>query len=110
MSELLGCSAARLLMIRLLISRRARPGSGCRRARANRYLDAAIDHLRALPPKEREHDGLDEDVTRVAPLKHANLNCLDRHSFVARPPREGQRPLRDPATVHLDEDHEDTGE
>ncbi|MFC9454980.1 hypothetical protein, partial [Streptomyces sp. NPDC056983] len=65
-SRLLGFSASRLLTIRLLISRRARPGSGCRRARDNRYLDAAVDHLRALPPKEREHDGLDEDVARVA--------------------------------------------
>ncbi|MER6977696.1 hypothetical protein [Streptomyces carpinensis] len=27
-----------------------------------------------------------------------------------RPPREGLRPLRDPATVHLDEDDEGTGE
>lgn len=26
-----------------------------------RYLDAAVDHLRALPPEEREHDVLDED-------------------------------------------------
>jgi hypothetical protein len=44
------------------------------------------------------------------PLKHANLNCLGRYSFAARPPREGLRPLRDPATVHLDEDDEGTGE
>lgn len=41
-----------------------------------RYLDAAVDHLRALPPEEREHDVLNEDVARVSPLKHANLNCL----------------------------------
>ena len=75
-----------------------------------RYLDAAVDHLRALPPEEREHDVLDEDVARVSPLKHANLNCLGRYSFAARPPREGLRPLRDPATVHLDEDDEGTGE
>lgn len=75
-----------------------------------RYLDAAADHLRALPPEEREHDVLDEDVARVPPLKHANLNCLGRYSFAARPPREGLRPLRDSATVHLDEDDEGTGE
>lgn len=75
-----------------------------------RYLDAAVDHLRALPPEEREHDVLDEDVARVSPLKHANLNCLCRYSFAARPPREGLRPLSDPATVHLDEDDEGTGE
>lgn len=75
-----------------------------------RYLDAAVDHLRALPPEEREHDVLNEDVARVSPLKHANLNCLGRYSFAARPPRESLRPLRDPATVHLDEDDEGTGE
>jgi hypothetical protein len=75
-----------------------------------RYLDAAVDHLRALPPEEREHDVLNEDVARVSPLKHANLNCLGRYSFAARPPREGLRPPRDPATVHLDEDDEGTGE
>ncbi|MCW2890070.1 MAG: transposase, Tn3 family protein [Streptosporangiaceae bacterium] len=49
-----------------------------------RYLDAAVDHLRALPPEEREHDVLDEDVARISPLKHANLNCLGRYSFAAR--------------------------
>ncbi|MFF8026542.1 Tn3 family transposase [Streptomyces sp. NPDC007896] len=75
-----------------------------------RYLDAAVDRLRALPPEEREHDVLNEDVARISPLKHANLNCLGRYSFAARPPREGLRPLRDPATVHLDEDDEGTGE
>ena len=35
---------------------------------------------------------------------------LGRYSFAARPPREGLRPLRDPATVHRDEDDEGTGE
>lgn len=71
---------------------------------STRYLEAAVAHLRALPPQEREHDVLDEDVAHVSPLKHANLNCLGRYSFAAGPPREGLRPLRDPATVHLDED------
>jgi hypothetical protein len=75
-----------------------------------RYLDAAVDHLRALPPEEREHDVLDEGVARISLLKHANLNCPGRYSFAARPPREGLRPLRDPATVRLDEDDEGTGE
>lgn len=32
------------------------------------------------------------------------------NTFAARPPREGLRPLRDPATVHLDEDDEGAGE
>jgi len=40
-----------------------------------RCLDAAFDHLRVLPPESREHGVLDEDVARVSPLKHANLNC-----------------------------------
>ncbi|MFF2328665.1 MULTISPECIES: hypothetical protein [unclassified Streptomyces] len=39
----------------------------------------------------------------------ADLNCVGRHSFAARPPREGLCSLRDPATVHLDVD-EGTGE
>lgn len=51
-----------------------------------RYLDAAVGHLRALPPEEREHDVLDDDVARVSPLKRANLNCLGRYSFAARVP------------------------
>lgn len=75
-----------------------------------RYLDAAVEHLRAPPPEEREHDVLNEDLARVSPLKHANVNYLGRYSFGARPPREGLRPLRDPATIHLDEDYEGTGE
>ncbi|MBW8800781.1 MAG: hypothetical protein JF597_46660 [Streptomyces sp.] len=29
--------------------------------RTTRCLDADVDHLRALPPEEREHDVLDED-------------------------------------------------
>ncbi|MDQ0798217.1 hypothetical protein [Streptomyces sp. B1I3] len=43
-------------------------------------------------------------MSRVSPLKHANLNRLGGYGFAAHPPREGLRPLRDPATVHLDED------
>lgn len=73
-------------------------------------LDAAVDHLRGLPPEEREHDVPDDDVAPVSPLKHANLNCLGRYSFAARLPHEGLRPLRDPAAVHLDEDDESAGE
>lgn len=75
----------------------------------SRYLDASVAYLRALPAEERKHNVLDEDVARVFPLKHANLNCLRRYSFAARPPREGLRLLRDPATVHLNED-DDTEE
>ncbi|WP_371778073.1 hypothetical protein [Streptosporangium subroseum] len=49
-------------------------------------------------------------MARVSALRHANLNRRGRYSFAARPPREGLRPRRDPATVHLDEDDEGTGE
>ena len=71
-------------------------------------LNAAVEHLRGLPAHDRGHDVLDEDVARLSPLKHADLNCLGRYGFAARPPREGLRPLRDPATVHLDEDDGDS--
>lgn len=47
---------------------------------------------------------LDEDVARLSPLKHANLNCLGRYSFRSSPPIQGLRPLRDPDTVDFDED------
>ncbi|MFF8919043.1 hypothetical protein ACF08M_38550 [Streptomyces sp. NPDC015032] len=47
-----------------------------------------------------------KDVARFSPLKHANLNRSGRYRFAARPPREGLRPLRGPATVHLEEDDE----
>ena len=70
-------------------------------------LDAAVARLRALPVEERAHQVLDKHVARASPphpLKHGNPNRLDRHSFTATPPREGPRPLRDLATVHLDEE------
>lgn len=70
-----------------------------------RYLNAAVEQLRALPPQEREHDILDEDLVRLSPLKHANLNCLGRYSFRASTPAGGDlRPLRDPAAADPDED------
>nr|ANO42518.1 hypothetical protein A8713_035285 [Streptomyces sp. SAT1] len=72
-----------------------------------RYLDAAVDQLRALPAEEREHDVLDTDVARLSPLKHANLNCLGRYSFRATVPAGGGlRPLRDPVGADDGEDDE----
>jgi hypothetical protein len=72
-----------------------------------RYLDAAVDQLRVLPADQREHDVLDEDVARLSPLKHANLNVLGRYSFRAfTPAGGGLRPLRDPAAGD-DEESED---
>jgi hypothetical protein len=54
-----------------------------------------------------EHDVLNEDVARLSPLKHANLNVLGRCSFRASTPAGGGlRPLRDPATANADEDEE----
>lgn len=70
-----------------------------------RYLDAAADQLRALPAGQREHDVLDEDVTRLSPLRHANLNVLGRYGFRPSVPAGGNlRPLRDPAEAADDED------
>jgi hypothetical protein len=74
-----------------------------------RYLDAAVEELRALPADEREHDVLDEDVARVSPLKHANLNVLGRYSFTASVPAAGAlRPLRDPDVLEPDDDETGT--
>jgi TnpA family transposase len=73
-----------------------------------RYLDAAVEQLRALPDDQREHRILDEDVARLSPLRHANLNVLGRYSFRASGPAGGRlRPLRDPAA---EADAEDTEE
>ncbi|MEU9920032.1 Tn3 family transposase [Streptomyces griseoluteus] len=67
-----------------------------------RYIDAAVVHLRA-----EGHEIRDEDIARLSPLKHRNLNVLGRYSFTASTPAGGAlRPLRDPDTVELDEDDE----
>ncbi|WP_328696564.1 MULTISPECIES: hypothetical protein [unclassified Streptomyces] len=51
--------------------------------------------MRALPAVGREHDVLDEDVARVSPLKHADLNVLGRYDFTVGVPAAGAlRPLR----------------
>lgn len=67
-----------------------------------KYIDAAVAQLRA-----GGHDLLDEDIARLSPLKHRNLNLLGRYSFTASTPAAGAlRPLRDPDTPELDEDEE----
>jgi hypothetical protein len=67
-----------------------------------RYIDAAVARLRA-----ECHEIRDEDIARLSPLKHRNLNVLGRYSFTASTPAGGAlRPLRDPDTVELDEDDE----
>ncbi|MFI8930472.1 Tn3 family transposase [Streptomyces sp. NPDC053474] len=64
-----------------------------------RYIDAAVAQLRA-----EGHDIKDEDIARLSPLKHKNLNCLGRYNFRASPPTDGLRPLRDPDAPDLDDD------
>lgn len=65
-----------------------------------RYIDAAVTQLRA-----EGHEVRDEDLARLSPLKHRNLNLLGRYSFTASAPAAGAlRPLRDPDAPELDED------
>ncbi|MFI5809075.1 Tn3 family transposase [Streptomyces sp. NPDC051561] len=70
-----------------------------------RYIDAAVDQLRA-----EGHEIRDEDVARLSPLKHKNLNVLGRYSFTASQPVDGLRPLRDPDAVLLDDDDDGNDE
>ncbi|MFF7986361.1 hypothetical protein ACFZDK_45920 [Streptomyces sp. NPDC007901] len=53
------------------------------------------------------HEIRDEDVARLSPLKHRNLNCLGRYGFTASQPVKGLRPLRDPDAADLDDDDDD---
>lgn len=71
-----------------------------------RYLDAAVEQLRALPAEAREHDVLDEDVARLSPLKAGHLNVLGRYAFAPSQPEGALRPLRDPDAVD-DDDQDD---
>lgn len=67
-----------------------------------RYIDAAVAQLQA-----EGHEIREEDITRLSPLKHRNLNLLGRYSFTASTPAAGAlRPLRDPDAPELDEDDE----
>ncbi|GAB3974689.1 hypothetical protein GCM10029978_056940 [Actinoallomurus acanthiterrae] len=71
-----------------------------------RYLDAAVAQLRA-----EGHEIQDEEIARLSPLKHRNLNLLGRYSFTASVPAAAAlRPLRDPDAPELDEDEEGEGE
>ncbi len=67
-----------------------------------RYIDAAVAQLQA-----EGHEIREEDITRLSPLKHRNLNLLGRYSFTASTPDAGAlRPLRDADAPELDEDDE----
>ncbi|MGA5578397.1 Tn3 family transposase [Streptomyces koyangensis] len=70
-----------------------------------RYIDAAVAQLRA-----EGHEIRDEDVARLSPLKHKNLNVLGRYNFTASQPVDGLRPLRDPDAPVLDDDDDGTDE
>ncbi|MCX4502190.1 transposase [Streptomyces anulatus] len=65
-----------------------------------RHIDAAVAQLRA-----EGHEIPGEDIARLSPLKHKNLNVLGRYSFTASTPAGGGlRPLRDPDAAGLDDD------
>ncbi|MER7355916.1 Tn3 family transposase [Nonomuraea dietziae] len=54
-----------------------------------RYIDAAVAQLQA-----EGHEIREEDITRLSPPKHRNLNLLGRYSFTAATPAAGaRRPL-----------------
>nr|WP_240045479.1 transposase [Streptomyces sp. L-9-10] len=50
--------------------------------RTTRYIDAAVAQLQA-----EGHELREEDIARLSPLKHRNLNLLGRYSFTASNPR-----------------------
>lgn len=70
-----------------------------------KYIDAAVAQLRAEDQEIR-----DEDVSRLSPLKHKNLNVLGRYSFTPSVPAGGLRPLCDPDAPGLDDDEGDGAE
>lgn len=73
-----------------------------------RYLGAAVVQLRALPAEKQEYGVPDEDVARLSPLRHANLNHLGRYGFRASVPAGGGLRLLRNATAagNADEDDE----
>ncbi|WUG91421.1 transposase (plasmid) [Streptomyces sp. NBC_00454] len=76
----------------------ARKGTGSR-VRL-RLVDGAVAQLRA-----EGHAIRDEDIARLSPLKHKNLNVLGRYSFTASTLVGGAlRPLRDPDAAGLDDE------
>ncbi|SCE41393.1 Tn3 transposase DDE domain-containing protein [Streptomyces sp. DvalAA-14] len=79
-----------------------RLGAERRGAWTTRYIGAAVAQLR-----NEGHEVRDEDIARLSPLKHKNLNVLGRYSFTASVPAGGSlRPPCDPDAVELDDDDE----
>ena len=62
------------------------------------YINAALEHLRATGAM----DVLDEDLVRLSPLEHRNINFLGQYSFaLSETVARGQlRPLRDPGETY----------
>jgi len=56
-----------------------------------RYMDAAVNHLRA-----DGFDVRDEDAARLSPFVRHHINMLGRYSFQLPDLLGGLRPLRDP--------------
>ena len=58
------------------------------------YMNAAVEHLQATG----EVEVLEEDLARLSPLEHRNVNFLGQYSFaLSETVARGQlRPLRDP--------------
>lgn len=58
-----------------------------------RYMDAALNQLRADGFEVRE-----QDVARLSPFVRHHVNMLGRYSFQLPEMPGGMRPLRDPGT------------
>lgn len=70
-----------------------------------KYIDAAVAQMKA-----EGHEIREEDLARLSPLKHRNLNLLGRYSFAASVPAAGAlHPLRDPDVPEVDEDDDGAG-
>ncbi|MEU7856190.1 Tn3 family transposase [Nonomuraea sp. NPDC049141] len=72
----------------------------------NTIVDDPLRRRRRGPSYQAEgHAIREEDITRLSPLKHRNLNLLGRYSFTASTPAAGAlRPLSDADALELDED------
>jgi hypothetical protein len=70
-------------------------------------VDHEVHRRRGRPAPHRGHEISDEDIARLSPLKHKNLNVLGRYHFTSSTPAGGAlRPLRDP-NAPIPEDEED---
>lgn len=81
------------------------------RARDQAHVRAAYRPHLVAQLRAEGHEIRDEDIARLSPLKHRNLNLLGRYSFTASVPAAGiLRPLRDLDTPELDEDDDGSGD